>query len=210
MEIIPAIDILDGRVVRLRKGDTNTSINVSDKVDPLSVATRWVEEGAKRLHIIDLDAATGRGSNEAIIVDIIQKIVIPVQVGGGLRSLEKARGSLNYGADRIILGTLALESPLESSELALEYGIERVVIALDHKNGFIAINGWKECSSVKLFDAFNYFKQLGFSRFLITDVNRDGEMTGPDIQTYCRLAPQANIIASGGIRSISDLRKLRE
>jgi phosphoribosylformimino-5-aminoimidazole carboxamide ribotide isomerase len=210
LEVLPAIDILLGRVVRLRRGDPSTSMNVSEDLNPQVVATKWIEEGAERLHIIDLDAALGQGSNEAVIKDIIKKSKVPIQVGGGLRSQEKIRNILTYGADRIIIGTLALERPFEITELIEEYGKERIIIALDHKKGFITINGWKKRSHANLFDTFKRFKDLGFNRFLITDVDRDGEMTGPDIVTYRRLAHQAKVIASGGVHSLSDLKELKE
>ncbi|MBC8517174.1 MAG: 1-(5-phosphoribosyl)-5-[(5-phosphoribosylamino)methylideneamino]imidazole-4-carboxamide isomerase [Nitrosopumilus sp.] len=209
MKIIPAIDLMDGKVVRLYKGDPNQKTVYSD--DPVDIAKKWESAGADILHLVDLDATLGIGSNLDIIKKILKSVSIPVEVAGGLRDeslvLEVAKLS-----ERIVLGTLAFkDKPLLKSLLA-ELGSEKIVISVDHKDGEIVINGWQKNTGIKLIPAINEFLEMGFTEFLLTNVSRDGTMEGPDLEFLekaCNLS-NANVIASGGISNISDVKDVKE
>ena len=209
MKIIPAIDLMDGKVVRLYKGDPKQKTVYSD--DPVDVAKRWESAGADILHLVDLDATLGIGSNLDIIKKILKSVSIPVEVAGGLRDeslvLEVAKLS-----ERIVLGTLAFkDKPLLKSLLA-ELGSEKIVISVDHKDGEIVINGWQKNTGIKLIPAIKEFLQMGFTEFLLTNVSRDGTMGGPDLEFLeqaCSLS-NTNVIASGGISNIADVKDVKE
>jgi phosphoribosylformimino-5-aminoimidazole carboxamide ribotide isomerase len=209
MKIIPAIDLMGGKVVRLYKGDPNQKTVYSD--DPVGIAKRWESAGADILHLVDLDATLGIGSNLGVIKKILESVSIPVEVAGGLRdkslSLEVAKLS-----ERIVLGTLAFKDRSLLKSLLSELGAEKIVISVDHKDGKIVINGWQKDAGIKLIPAINEFLQMGFTEFLLTNVNRDGTMEGPDLEFLeqaCKL-PDANIIASGGISNIGDVADVKE
>ena len=210
MQLIPAIDIMGGGVVRLRRGDENAVTRYDAEGTPLELARFWYEQGAECLHLVDLDAALGRASNEEIVKAIIVDVGVPVQVGGGIRSLESARGLLDLGAGRIVLGSMALEDPDSVAVLLDEYGESRVIVALDHRRGVVLRRGWKEPTGWRLEAALGEFAAKGVEWFLVTDVDRDGAMEGPDLETYSRIKGGASIIASGGVRSLADLLRLRE
>ncbi len=209
MMVIPAIDIMDGQVVRLTKGDEGARTNYGGSGSPLDVAQRWLSEGAEYLHVIDLDATLGLGDNRDLVQAIVDDLQIPVQIGGGIRSLESARGLLDKGVDRIILGSLAMKSPEGVSSLREEYGEDRIVIALDHRRGVVLDKGWKGSTGRLLEESLREFTDLGLKWFLITDTDRDGTLEGPDTETYTKLSAQASIIASGGVGSLKDLGNLR-
>ncbi|MDP6048605.1 MAG: 1-(5-phosphoribosyl)-5-[(5-phosphoribosylamino)methylideneamino]imidazole-4-carboxamide isomerase [Candidatus Bathyarchaeota archaeon] len=208
MMVIPAIDIMDGQVVRLTQGDEESRINYGNSRSPLDVARHWVEEGAEYLHVIDLDATLGRGDNSGLVQEIVNDLSIPIQVGGGIRSLESAQTLLGKGVDRIILGSLAIKSPELVSGLCEENGKDRIVIALDHKQGIVLDKGWKESTGKPLCDALRDFISLGLRWFLITDTSRDGTLEGPDTETYSKVSRHASIIASGGVGSLGDIGTL--
>ncbi len=209
MKIIPAIDLMDGKVVRLYKGDPNQKTVYSD--DPVDIAKKWESAGADIIHLVDLDATLGIGSNLDIIKKILESVSIPIEVAGGLRDkplvLEVAKLS-----ERIVLGTLAFkDKPLLKSLLA-ELGSEKIVISVDHKDGEIVINGWQKNTGIKLIPAISEFLKMGFTEFLLTNVSRDGTMKGPDLEFLeqaCNLS-NTNIIASGGISNIADIKDVKE
>ncbi|MBC8224352.1 1-(5-phosphoribosyl)-5-[(5-phosphoribosylamino)methylideneamino] imidazole-4-carboxamide isomerase [Candidatus Bathyarchaeota archaeon] len=208
MMVIPAIDIMDGQVVRLTKGDQEARTSYRDLGSPLDVARRWWSEGAEYLHVIDLDATLSRGDNRGLVQAIVDDLQIPIQFGGGIRSLESARGLLDKGVDRIILGSLAMKSPEGVASLREEYGEDRIVIALDHRRGVVLDKGWKGSTGRPLEEALREFTDLGLKWFLITDTDRDGTLEGPDTETYTKLSERASIIASGGVGSLGDLGTL--
>jgi phosphoribosylformimino-5-aminoimidazole carboxamide ribotide isomerase len=210
VQLIPAIDIMGGVVVRLRRGNENAVTRYDAEGTPLELARLWCEQGAEYLHMVDLDAVLGRGNNGEIVKAVIDDVGVPVQVGGGIRSLESARGLLDLGAGRIVLGSMALEDPDSVAVLLDEYNRGRVVVALDHRRGVVLKGGWKEPTGWKLETALCEFVARGVEWFLVTDVNRDGAMEGPNLETYSRIKGEASIIASGGVRSIEDLLRLRE
>ncbi len=209
MKIIPAIDLMGGKVVRLYKGDPNQKTVYSD--DPVDIAKKWESAGADIIHLVDLDATLGIGSNLDMIKKILKSVSIPVEVAGGLRDkplvLEVAKLS-----ERVVLGTLAFKDESLLKSLLSELGAEKIVISVDHKDGEIVINGWQKNTGIKLIPAINEFLKMGFTEFLLTNVSRDGTMEGPDLEFLeqaCNLL-NTNIIASGGISNISDVADVKE
>ena len=209
MKIIPAIDLMDGKVVRLYKGDPDQKTVYSG--NPIEIAKKWESAGADILHLVDLDATLGIGSNLDIIKKILESVSIPVEVAGGLRDkslvLEMAKLS-----ERIVLGTLAFKNKSLLKSLLSELGAEKIVISVDHKDGEIVINGWQKDTGIKLIPAINEFIEMGFTEFLLTNVSRDGTMEGPDLEFLeqaCNL-PKTNIIASGGISNLDDVADVKE
>lgn len=211
MEIIPALDLKSGRCVRLYQGDFTQETVFS--TDPLEVAQRWQGEGAKRLHIVDLDgAATGEQTNYDVIRDLVSNLQIPVQVGGGVRSRESAESLLGLGVSRVVLGTAAIEAPALVEELCRIHGREQVVVAVDSRDGYVATRGWTEGSSVLASDLVQSMGALGVPRFLCTDISRDGTLTHPNFEALRQLVDNTSgaILASGGITSEEDIRELTE
>ena len=209
MKIIPAIDLMDGKVVRLYKGDPTQKTVYSD--DPVKIAKKWESAGADIIHLVDLDATLGIGSNLDVIKKILESVSIPVEVAGGLRDkslvLEVAKLS-----ERIVLGTLAFKDKSLLKSLLSELGAEKIVISVDHKDGEIVINGWQKNTGIKLIPAISEFLKMGFTEFLLTNVSRDGTMEGPDLEFLeqaCNLS-NANVIASGGISNIADVKDVKE
>ena len=210
MDVIPAVDIMKSKVVRLLKGDPKFAKSYESLGDPVTFAKRWETEGARTIHIVDLDAALGLGSNIGVVKDIVKAVRVPVQVGGGIRRLQMARDLFNIGVDRVILGSLAFEEPSAVKALLDEFGEKRVIIALDNLNGVVLVRGWKTSTEITVNEAASNFLRLGVKLFLVTAVGRDGTMTGPDLDTLkkiCKL--DAGIIAAGGIRSLEDLVALK-
>lgn len=207
MEIIPAVDIMRGKVVRLVRGDPSKYKSYEHLGDPLSVARRWISNGARYLHIIDLDAALGFGSNFEVIERIVKGSTVPLQVGGGIRSLDAARRYLDIGVDRVILGSLAFKSPGSISLLIEEYNPERVVVAVDHWKGKVMIKGWKEMADIMIDEAISRFSSMGIRYFLVTSIMRDGTMKGVDLNVLRELTGSfdVNLIVAGGVGSIKDL-----
>jgi len=208
MKIIPAIDLMDGQVVRLVKGNPNNKTVYSN--NPLEIAKKWQSEGADMLHIVDLDATLGRGSNLQVVKKLVKELKVPVQVAGGLRD-ESTILAVSEWAERVVLGTLAFKDKETVLKIAETLGKDKVVISVDQIDGTIVVNGWQTSTETKLIEGMNEFLQLGFSEFLLTSVNRDGTMQGPDIESLqkaCSL-DNANVIASGGISDISDIKKVK-
>ena len=208
MKIIPAIDLMDGQVVRLVKGDPKNKTVYSS--NPLEIAKKWQSAGADMLHIVDLDATLGRGSNLEIIKKMLSELNVPVEVAGGLRD-ESTILEIGKIADRIVLGTLAFKDKETVLKISESLGKKKIVISVDQIDGKIAVNGWQKSTETTLLDGMNEFLQLGFSEFLLTSISRDGTMQGPDIESLqkaCSLE-NANVIASGGVSGIDDIKKLK-
>ncbi|EIJ65626.1 1-(5-phosphoribosyl)-5-[(5-phosphoribosylamino)methylideneamino]imidazole-4-carboxamide isomerase [Candidatus Nitrosopumilus salaria BD31] len=209
MKIIPAIDLMNGQVVRLYKGDPKQKTVYSD--DPVQIAKKWEADGADILHIVDLDATLGLGSNLSIIKKILEEISIPVEVAGGLRA-ESLVLDVAKIANRIVIGTLAFKDKELLKKLLVSLGHEKIVISVDHKDGEIVIHGWQDGTGIKLIDSIKEFLEMGFTEFLLTNVNRDGTMQGPDLEFLeqaCNMK-KTNIIASGGISNIDDVICVKE
>ena len=207
MQVIPAIDLMRGKVVRLTKGDPDHAVFYDDLGTPVEIAQKWKSQGAKRLHIIDLDAALGKPDNLRVVGDIVAATSLPVQVGGGIRSIEAARRLLNSEIDFVILGSLALREPTSVSVLMKEFGSNRVIVALDNKDGLIMVEGWTSSTQYTVMDSLEQYAIMGVKTFLITSIARDGTLSGPDLETLndaCRY-PDVNIIAAGGIGDLRDL-----
>ena len=209
MKIIPAIDIMNGQVVRLYKGDPKQKTIYSD--NPIEIAKKWEKNGADMLHIVDLDATLGLGSNLPIIKKIIENVSVPVEVAGGLRDESIVMDTAQISA-RVVLGTLAFKDKNTLKKLLEKLGPKKIVISVDHKDGEIVIHGWQEGTGVKLIEAIKDFLSMGFSEFLLTNVNRDGTLEGPDLKFLehaCQLE-NANVIASGGISNVKDVQNVKE
>jgi len=208
MKIIPAIDLMDGQVVRLVKGDPKNKTVYSS--NPLEIAKKWQSAGADMLHIVDLDATLGRGSNLEIIKKMLSELNVPVEVAGGLRD-ESTILEIGKTADRIVLGTLAFKDKETVLKISDSLGKKKIVISVDQINGKIVVNGWQQSTETTVLDGMNEFLQLGFTEFLLTSISRDGTMQGPDIESLqkaCSLE-NANVIASGGVSSIDDVQQLK-
>lgn len=209
MNVIPAIDILDSKLVRLMKGDPSTRVEQWNG-NPLEAALRWNKKGAKIIHIIDLDAALGKKRNTDYIIKMSNTIDSSLQVGGGIRSYRYAKTLLDAGIERIILGSMPIKTPNVSQRLVDEYGSERIIVALDHRNNLISVKGWMESTGLSLYSKLVDFIDLGYENFLVTSIEHDGSLSGPDIKTYRKISDKANIIASGGISSIQDIKTLKK
>ena len=209
MQIIPAIDIMDSQLVRLIKGDPSTKQHYPIW-NPIEAAIEWARRGAEMIHIIDLDAALGKTPNMEIIMELTHELDTPLQVGGGIRTVEKAQQLLDIGVKRIILGSMPIKAPEESQKLLNEYGPERIVVALDHKDGYIMVKGWQESTERRLKVSLREFIKRGYEWFLVTNINYDGTLNGPDVSTYSKISTEARIIASGGVSSAQDIEKLKK
>jgi len=213
MQLIPAIDLMGGQIVRLTKGKAETAISYEAKFGtPLQAAERWKAEGAGKLHIIDLDAAFGIGDNREVIAEIAKNISLPIQVGGGIRSYEAAEKLLKTGITQVILGSIAVNDPSVITTIQRRFGPDSVIVALDNRDGRIMVEGWQTETAMTVDDALCRYTQLGVQTFLITSIAQDGMLTGPDLQTLSGavLYEGVNIIAAGGIGSIGDLVALKE
>lgn len=209
MIVIPAIDLKGGRCVRLFQGDLDQATVYGD--DPVAMARRWQSEGAERLHLVDLDGAVaGKPAHLEVLRAIAAALSIPVQFGGGVRTRDDAHAVLGAGAERLILGTVALESPELLAELAAEHP-RRVYVALDARDGYVATRGWKETTTVAATDAARDLKRRGAAGFLFTDIARDGTGSGVNVAATVALAEAAGVavIASGGVASLDDVRAVR-
>jgi phosphoribosylformimino-5-aminoimidazole carboxamide ribotide isomerase len=209
MEVIPAIDLKSGQCVRLYQGDYAQETVYS--ADPVAVAQQWQEQGAPRLHLVDLDgAAGGHQENRETIAAIVGQLTIPVQVGGGIRSEATARELLDLGVDRVVIGTAAVEQPDLVQRLCRDYGGEHVIVAVDARDGQVAIRGWRETTSVSALDLAQQMAQLGVPRLLYTDISRDGTLSEPNFEANRELAARTGlkILASGGVASLEQLRRL--
>ena len=208
MDVIPAIDILDGRCVRLYQGDYQQSEVFGE--DPVEVAQRWYDQGAKYLHVVDLDGAKqGKPKNLKVIEAIARSIPIRVQMGGGLRDHGSIVSVLNSGVSRVILGTAAVENSQLIADICAEFP-EQIMIGIDARDGKVATRGWLTTSEVMAVDLAKRMTSIGIAGIIYTDIHRDGTMQGPNIEALRQLAENVDVpvIASGGISSITDLLNL--
>ncbi|WP_276957088.1 1-(5-phosphoribosyl)-5-[(5-phosphoribosylamino)methylideneamino]imidazole-4-carboxamide isomerase [Allomeiothermus silvanus] len=210
MLVIPAVDIQGGRAVRLLGGDPERETVYFE--DPLEAALHWQSQGAQFLHLVDLDAATGRGENRAVLRRIAKHLSIPFEVGGGVRSLEAARELLALGAARVVVGTLAVKAPALLEAMLAELGPERVAVSLDAKGLEVVVAGWAEGTAQDVRDLAKTMHRMGVHTLIYTDVRRDGTLAGLDWEVIGRVreAWPAYLIAGGGIASDADLEGLHK
>jgi phosphoribosylformimino-5-aminoimidazole carboxamide ribotide isomerase len=208
MEILPAIDLLDGRCVRLYQGDYQQSQVYNE--NPVTVARQWEEQGASRLHLVDLDGAKqGHPVNLEMIAHIVQAVSLPVQVGGGLRDRQSVAQLLSLGVERVILGTIAVEDPSLVQALCEEFP-GQIVVGIDAREGKVATRGWLETSTVEATNLAQEMEQRGAAAIIYTDIHRDGTLVGPNLEALRELASPLTIpvIASGGVSALRDLLSL--
>lgn len=208
MIVIPAIDIKDGRCVRLLQGKMSKETVYAD--DPAEMALKWTKMGAERLHIVDLDgAAKGRPVNIEVIRRVTEVVQIPIQIGGGIRDLRTIESYLAIGVDQVIMGTAAYKDPGFLKE-ACRLFPEKIILGIDARNGHVAVEGWVEEADITPETLAKEYERSGISAIIYTDILRDGMRTGPNIQATRDLAKSVNIplIASGGISGIDDIKEL--
>lgn len=209
MMLIPAVDLKQGRCVRLYQGKYDEETHYSS--DPVQVAEKFQERGAKRIHVVDLDGAfTGSGTGYGIIESICSTVNIPIEVGGGIRTVETAVGLLEKGVAEVILGTVVLENQVASHEIISGCGPDRVQIGFDFRNDMLAVRGWEKLVSGNVVDEIKKWQDSGIQRFILTDVLRDGTLSGPNIDAYTNIAQSTDvkITAAGGISSAEDIKAL--
>ena len=209
MLVIPAIDLKEGKCVRLRQGNMDESTVFGE--DPVEMAKRWVDAGAERLHIVDLDGAFAGQPRNAKAVHAIAKAFpdLPIQIGGGVRDEDTVQAYLDAGVEYVIIGTRAVSAPHFVNDLCLEFP-GRIIVGLDAKDGKLAVDGWSKLSHHDVIDLAQHFEADGVVAFVYTDIARDGMMKGPNVEATARLASNVRVpvIASGGISSLDDLRNL--
>ena len=217
--IYPAIDLRRGQVVRLRQGDPAAQTTFAD--DPAAVVRRWAEQGAEWLHVVNLDGAfTGRDLGLSLNLDLdinLRRLVeiraatsLPIQFGGGLRTLDDVALALELGATRVVLGTVAVRQPQTVADAVARFGAERIVIGIDARDGMVATHGWQETSALDTLTVAQRMKALGVQRVVYTDIARDGTLTGVNLAATVALARASGlaVIASGGVASLDDIRAL--
>ncbi len=210
MIVYPAIDLKDGHCVRLVEGDFNRKTVFSD--NPAKMALRWEQEGAEFLHLVDLDGAlNGQMKNLNVIKDILEAVKIPVQLGGGLRTLDEIKMAMYLGVNRVILGSVALQEPKLVQDACKEYP-GKVVVGIDAKDGKVAVNGWGQVHDVTALELALKMKEVGVERIIFTDILRDGKLQGVNVETTAALAQKSGlrVIASGGVSSIDDVIALKQ
>ncbi|MDH6100627.1 1-(5-phosphoribosyl)-5-[(5-phosphoribosylamino)methylideneamino]imidazole-4-carboxamide isomerase [Anabaenopsis sp. FSS-46] len=208
MEVIPAIDLLEGRCVRLYQGDYSQSQVFSE--NPVDIAKQWVDQGATRLHLVDLDGAkAGKVVNLKAIAAIAEAVSVPIEIGGGLRDRTSVQQVFSLGVKWAILGTIAVEQPQLVQELCTEFP-EKIIIGIDARNGLVATRGWLETSEILATQLAVQMQELGAAAIIYTDIHRDGTLIGPNLAALRELAQEIYIpiIASGGVSSVSDLLSL--
>ncbi|MEM2994836.1 MAG: 1-(5-phosphoribosyl)-5-[(5-phosphoribosylamino)methylideneamino]imidazole-4-carboxamide isomerase [Candidatus Bathyarchaeia archaeon] len=211
MLVIPAVDLMNGKCVRLFRGDPSKMKVYSD--NPVEMARKWVDEGAELLHVVDLDAAMNKGENTNVVKEIVENVSAKVQFGGGVRTFEKAERLLNMGVHRVIFGTNLLLNPNVISETVRRFGSERVAVALDIKNGDLMLKGWREPSKTNFLETARFAEQkLGVGMIILTSVERDGTLSGPSTVYAEKLLETVKIpvVLSGGVSSLSDIVRLSQ
>lgn len=209
MIIFPAIDLRGGKCVRLIQGDFDKETVYSD--DPQATALKWQSLGAKFLHVVDLDGArAGSPQNLPAVKKILEAVNIPIEVGGGIRTLDDAEKLLALGVHRVILGSVAVENISLVREAAKKF-VDKIVVGIDARNGFVAVHGWEKSSAVKADELAKKIVAAGVKTIIYTDISKDGMLSGVNAETFAELAKSsgAEIIASGGVRSLEDIRALR-
>ncbi|BCX06068.1 MAG: 1-(5-phosphoribosyl)-5-[(5-phosphoribosylamino) methylideneamino] imidazole-4-carboxamide isomerase [Candidatus Roseilinea sp.] len=212
--IYPAIDLRDGRVVRLLQGDPSQQITYSD--NPSAVARRWVSEGATWLHIVNLDGAfgdpTAGRTNRRALHEICCHVKAKVQFGGGLRDIDDVKAAFDAGADRVVLGTAAAENPKLVADALAQFGPERVAVGLDSRDGIVVTRGWQHTTHMTAIELGTLMKEMGVIHAVYTEVGRDGMMVGVAAELTAALAQLTGlrIIASGGVRNLDDVRELAQ
>ncbi len=208
MLIIPAIDIKQGKCVRLQQGNMDLETQYSD--NPLDIALKWESSGAELIHIVDLDGAFKKEIvNHKTIKNIVENIDTPVQVGGGIRDEDTVKMYLDSGVNRVIIGSVALYNPDFVIKICEKYP-GRIVVGIDAKNGMVAVEGWKDVSDVNALELAKKYESKGVAAIIFTDIKRDGMQTGPNIEATNNLAQAINIpvIASGGVSCLEDIKEL--
>lgn len=207
MKLYPAIDVLGGRAVRLLYGKRD---QVTDYGDPVDFAKRWADEGAQILHVVDLSGAFGETGGFEKVLERIAKVGVPVQSGGGLRAMADIHRRFRAGADRVVLGTVCVEHPEVLYEAVEKYK-EKIVAGIDAKDGYLAVRGWTQLADKDAFEFGCEAKALGVTDAVFTDIGRDGALSGVNVAETVRMGETGlNIIASGGVRDIRDIRALKE
>lgn len=208
MIIFPAIDIKENKCVRLLQGDFN-KVNVYGD-NPCEMAKKWEKSGAEFIHIVSLNGARGEGNiNDESIKKILQNINIPIQIGGGIRDKKRVKELLDFGVNRVIIGSMAVKNKKLLKELVEEYK-EKIVVSIDAKNGKVATEGWEEVSSVDSIELCKELERIGVKTIVYTDISKDGMMIGPNFSIYEELSKETNldIIASGGVTTMEDVKRL--
>lgn len=212
MQILPAIDIKNGRAVRLVKGDFEQETVVNDNV--LDQASIFMEAGIQYIHVVDLDGALeGRAANRDLIAKIKEMTGLAIEVGGGIRTIEQIEDYLSVGINRVIIGSMAVKHPQFVKEALDKFGSDKIVVGIDAKNGMVATEGWLETSTVDYISLALEMEKMGVRLLIYTDVDRDGTLTGPNFEHYEKLVAHltsAKVIASGGIHALSDLQQLEK
>lgn len=206
LQLLPAIDVVDGRAVRLLRGEAGTETGYGD---PKDVAQDWIAGGATFIHLVDLDAAFGRGDNRPLIREIVAEATVRIELSGGIRDDESLRAALDAGATRVNLGTAALEDPEWTERVIKEYG-DKIAVGLDVRGHTLSARGWTRDGG-ELFEVLDRLNEAGCSRYVVTDVAKDGTMEGPNTTLLSEVCARtdAPVIASGGVSSLDDLRALR-
>ena len=210
MKIFPAIDLKNGKCVRLYQGEFNSSKIVAE--DPLKAALNFAKQGAEYLHMVDLDGAlSGTMENINSVNKIIKDLNIHIQLGGGVRSLDTIEMLLKKGLSRVILGTAALNNPSLVKEAVKKYG-DKIAIGIDARNGYVAVEGWQTNSKIEYIDFAKQMESIGVKTIIYTDISRDGTLSGPNFEATGKINDMVtcNIIASGGMKCIEDIKKLKK
>ena len=209
MIIFPAIDIKDGKCVRLIKGDFNKIISYEDS--PANQAIKYSQSGFNDIHVVDLDGALqGKSVNSIIVKEIIKKTKSRIQIGGGIRTIDDINSWIEMGIDRVVMGTAAVEN-IELLKTACAKFKNKIAVALDVKDGLIALSGWKKQTNIFAIDFINKIQNFGVSRIIYTDINKDGTKKGPNIKDTIELSNKVKIplVISGGVSSIEDVKKIK-
>ncbi|MDP4666878.1 MAG: bifunctional 1-(5-phosphoribosyl)-5-((5-phosphoribosylamino)methylideneamino)imidazole-4-carboxamide isomerase/phosphoribosylanthranilate isomerase PriA [Candidatus Nanopelagicales bacterium] len=204
--LLPAVDVADGKAVRLVQGQSDTATSFGD---PLAAALDWQASGAQWIHLVDLDAAFGRGENSALLAQVVQRLDVNVEISGGIRDDESLRAALATGARRVNLGTAALENPQWTSQVISEFG-DRIAVGLDVRGTVLAARGWTQDGG-DIWETLERLEADGCERYVVTDVTKDGTLRGPNIELLKQMCERTNkpVIASGGIANLADIAQLR-